>query len=307
MNPNRPLSNFQSAVYQYTYNAKKASGVCLQNVTDYSPFGVTLDGRTMQRDGYRYGFNGIEKADEISGKGNHYTALFGEYDSRLGRRWNQDPKPNPSISNYAVFANNPIWYSDVLLDTIGVNWLRTDASLKNAGNNIKNQVNDGVFAVFAHANSQGIQYEVNGNNFLAKTVEEFNTAMSQESKEWQTAMKDGTKITLVIYACNAASNEYYDNHFTNKVIKSDVTIAQKISTFLSDKNENSLVVAGDGYGVFSGGDNKFIGFRQSESKDVINNKKGGFVTIKDGKKIYKKQHAYTGASTPKKGDKKKYE
>ncbi|MCF8408901.1 MAG: hypothetical protein K9G36_08010 [Crocinitomicaceae bacterium] len=87
----------------------------------------------------------------------------------------------------------------------------------------------------------------------------------------------------------------------------DVTIAQKISTFLSDKNENSLEVAGDGYGVFSGGDNKFIGFRQSVSKEVINNKKGGFVTIKDGKKIYKKQHAYTGASTPKKGDKKKYE
>ncbi len=256
---------------------------------------------------YRYNFNGIEKVDEISGEGNQYTALFGAFESRLGRRWNQDPKPNPNISNYAVFANNPIWYSDVLLDTIGVNLLSNDASLKNAGNNIKNHINDGVFAVFAHANSQGIQYEVNGKKFLAKTAKEFNNVMSKESKEWKTAMKDGTKITLVIYGCNAASNEYYDDHFTKRVIKVDVTIAQKISTFLSDKNENSTVVAGDGFGVFSVGENKFIGYRQSESNDVTNNMKGGFVTIRDGKKIYKKQHAYTGSSAPKNGNKKKIE
>jgi hypothetical protein len=43
-------------------------------------------------------------------------------DPRLARRWNQDPKPHPSISNYAIFANNPIFYSDVLGDTVrGVN------------------------------------------------------------------------------------------------------------------------------------------------------------------------------------------
>lgn len=39
------------------------------------------------------------------------------YDTRLARRWNQDPKPNPSISNYATFANNPIRYTDPLGDT----------------------------------------------------------------------------------------------------------------------------------------------------------------------------------------------
>jgi hypothetical protein len=68
--------------------------------------------------GYTFGHNGIEKIDEISGEGNHYTALFGEYDSRLGRRWNLDPKPNISISSYSVFENNPIAFSDVLLDSV---------------------------------------------------------------------------------------------------------------------------------------------------------------------------------------------
>lgn len=69
--------------------------------------------------GYRYGFNGQEKDDEITGvEGSHNTALFWEYDTRLGRRWNRDPKHNPSISEYAVFANNPIRWKDILGDTL---------------------------------------------------------------------------------------------------------------------------------------------------------------------------------------------
>jgi hypothetical protein len=206
-----------------------------------------------------------------------------------------------------MFANNPIWYSDVLLDTIGVNLLRTDASLKNAGNNIKNQVNDGVFAVFAHAHSQGIQYEVNGQKFLAQTAKEFNTVMSQESKDWETAVKEGKRIILVIYACNAASNSYYDNHFTNTIIKTKETIAQKISVFLFRKNDKSFVVSGDGYCVFSGAKNTFIGFRQSKSKDVLNSKKGGFITIINGGKRYKRQWSDIGTSVGKIGEKKKNE
>jgi hypothetical protein len=63
-------------------------------------------------DGYRFGYNGQEKVDEIAGAGNHNTAEFWEYDTRLGRRWNRDPKPNPSISNYAAFANNPVMLVD---------------------------------------------------------------------------------------------------------------------------------------------------------------------------------------------------
>ncbi|MEA3497247.1 MAG: hypothetical protein U9R42_14565, partial [Bacteroidota bacterium] len=70
---------------------------------------------------YRFGFNGQEKDDEITGiTGSHYTATFWEYDARLGRRWNLDPKPNPPISQYNCFAGNPIWYSDVLGDSLGV-------------------------------------------------------------------------------------------------------------------------------------------------------------------------------------------
>ncbi len=71
----------------------------------------------VRENGYRFAFNGQEKTDEISGSGNHNTALYWEYDTRLGRRWNLDPKPNPSISNYATLANNPMFFSDPLGDT----------------------------------------------------------------------------------------------------------------------------------------------------------------------------------------------
>ena len=58
--------------------------------------------------GYRYGFNGMEKDDEVAGKGNSYTAEFWQYDSRLGRRWNIDPVVKPHRSPYDAFSNNPI-------------------------------------------------------------------------------------------------------------------------------------------------------------------------------------------------------
>src|SRR5690606_1363321 len=40
------------------------------------------------------------------------TALYWEYDTRLGRRWNVDPVDQISISNYAVNGLNPILLND---------------------------------------------------------------------------------------------------------------------------------------------------------------------------------------------------
>jgi len=85
---------------------------------DYDPFGMLTVGRSWSVGSeYRCGFNGQEKVDEISGSGNHNTALFWEYDTRLGRRWGIDPKPIVGYSSYACFKNNPIIYRDLLGDT----------------------------------------------------------------------------------------------------------------------------------------------------------------------------------------------
>ncbi len=65
---------------------------------------------------YRYAFNGQERDDDVAGDGNTNTALFWEYDTRLGRRYNLDPKPVAWESLYAVNKDNPIWMSDPLGD-----------------------------------------------------------------------------------------------------------------------------------------------------------------------------------------------
>ena len=83
-----------------------------QNISlDYHPFGSVIPGRSFtSSNGYRYGFNGMEKDDEINS--NHYTAEYWEYDPRISRRWNIDPVVKLWESGYATFKNNPILYAD---------------------------------------------------------------------------------------------------------------------------------------------------------------------------------------------------
>jgi len=98
----------------------------IQSFQDYYAFGMIQPGRynTPSLE-YKFGFNSQEKDDEISGvTGANTTAMFWEYDTRLGRRWNLDPEPNAWQSNYAVFLNNPIWHNDVLGNSANDNFLR---------------------------------------------------------------------------------------------------------------------------------------------------------------------------------------
>lgn len=48
---------------------------------------------------------------------NNYTAEFWQYDSKLGRRWNLDPRPSADLSSYSVLTNDPILHNDILGDT----------------------------------------------------------------------------------------------------------------------------------------------------------------------------------------------
>jgi RHS repeat-associated protein len=84
--------------------------------TDYYAFGSAM--RVAGEGAYRFGFNGKEMSNEIKGGvGNNYTAEFWEYDPRIGRRWNLDPRPMVGVSEYSAFNNNPILHSDPLGDT----------------------------------------------------------------------------------------------------------------------------------------------------------------------------------------------
>ncbi len=105
----RQSTRSQLPAYQYAYGNKTASGVCLQNIFDYSPFGAVLDGRTMQGDAYRYGFNGKESDNEVKGIGNIQDYGMRIYDPGLGKFLSVDPlsKEFPWNSTYA-FAENDV-------------------------------------------------------------------------------------------------------------------------------------------------------------------------------------------------------
>ncbi len=64
--------------------------------------------------GYRYGFNGMERDDEISGSGNSYNTEFRGYDTRLGRWMSLDPleAKYSSLSPYNYVANSPLIFVD---------------------------------------------------------------------------------------------------------------------------------------------------------------------------------------------------
>jgi len=104
-----PVGSFADLYHPYIVTA-----------TDYYAFGGSMEGRSIDAENYKFGMNTQEKDDEVYGEGNSTTAEYWQYDSRLGRRWNVDPRPNVSISSYACFGNNPIFSADINGDTIKI-------------------------------------------------------------------------------------------------------------------------------------------------------------------------------------------
>jgi RHS repeat-associated protein len=82
------------------------------SATDYYAFGSPVPGRSFNLTAYRYGFNGMELDNEISGGGSSYYTEFRQYDPRLSRWFSVDPILQPWMSPYCAMDNNPISFVD---------------------------------------------------------------------------------------------------------------------------------------------------------------------------------------------------
>jgi RHS repeat-associated protein len=82
------------------------------SATDYSPFGVTLEGRTFSSEEYRYGFNGKERDTESFEGAYDFGARI--LDARFGRWLSIDMlvKKYAAMSGFNYALNNPIIYLD---------------------------------------------------------------------------------------------------------------------------------------------------------------------------------------------------
>ena len=163
---------------------------------DYYPGGMLQPGRSfISSSDYRFGFNGQEKVDEVSGIGNHNTARFWEYDTRLGRRWNLDPKPQISISDYAVFADNPILFSDPLGDEVNVTHrkgflgLGKKETLKYENGNLSNK--------------DGTLYTGKVGGFLKKSLDALNSIRgSQEGNSMLSELQNSNNVYNIVKSGN---------------------------------------------------------------------------------------------------------
>lgn len=114
---------------------------------DYYPFGMNLKGLSFDNqslDDYRFGFNGMEKDDEIKGDGNSYTTLFRQYDPRIGRWMSIDPMMAkfPSLSPYNFSFNNPVLFTDPFGDEPVERYGKVRRLFNWAiGNKLKNEIN----------------------------------------------------------------------------------------------------------------------------------------------------------------------
>ncbi|MDD3876015.1 MAG: M91 family zinc metallopeptidase [Bacteroidales bacterium] len=150
---------------------------------------------------YRFGFNAQEKVDEIAGTGNHYTAEFWEYSTRIVQRWNVDPKRHPAFSPYSIMQGNPIWYCDPYGDTIRINYTTGE---------------DRQLQTMTY--TQGMEYD-GDNEFLSLTVNALNKLNSKNRgaemiSELHASEKDITinqHVKNIADGLNVGFNPYAEN------------------------------------------------------------------------------------------------
>jgi RHS repeat-associated protein len=129
-------------VGEYVDNGGEEYEAFIVNQTNPDPNPTIGTVSSSSVDGYRYGFGGQEKDNEIYGNGNAYAAAFWEYDPRLGRRWNIDPKASeyPMWSPYLAMGNDPINN----IDPDGQEPLRIFNVKQSDGTTVQKEIKDGV-------------------------------------------------------------------------------------------------------------------------------------------------------------------
>jgi RHS repeat-associated protein len=107
----RPVANISNTGNLFTdyYTADFVSS------QEYYPFGSLVPGLNTNTDEYRFGFNGMEKDDEVSGNGNQYDYGFRIYNPRIARFLSVDPLTAnyPWYTPFQFAGNKPIKFIDL--------------------------------------------------------------------------------------------------------------------------------------------------------------------------------------------------
>ncbi len=196
-----------------------------------------------ERSKYLFGFNGVEKENDLYGEGNAYTTFFRAYNPRLARWMSIDPKADAWQSPYTSMDNNPINLADPMGDDVvngntakkqkaAGNLKKADKALSTAQNNFK-QYNGKTKGDFkgaerkafkqaekslnqAQAKKDYWEAELNNQIELEKitdqVIEEFRNTNPEKFAEWDKFNPTGTGVIDINVSAQNLPIQILDNN-----------------------------------------------------------------------------------------------
>jgi RHS repeat-associated protein len=109
------LGNVLAVVTHNIHMADDLTTTAVASASDYYPFGLQMDSRTVNDGDYRYGFNGKEKDDKGEFGNTHYDYGFRIYNPAIAKFLSVDPltKSYPMLTPYQFASNTPIQAIDL--------------------------------------------------------------------------------------------------------------------------------------------------------------------------------------------------
>jgi RHS repeat-associated protein len=129
------LGNVLAVVTDNIHMADDLTTATVASASDYYPFGLQMDSRTVNDGDYRYGFNGKEKDQDGEFGNTHYDYGFRIYNPAIAKFLSVDPLTSsyPMLTPYQFASNTPI--SGVDLD--GLEYMDYRVILDESGNPVQ--------------------------------------------------------------------------------------------------------------------------------------------------------------------------
>jgi RHS repeat-associated protein len=182
----------------------------IKQINHTYPFGMDMEGNWngsfmgSGTQGNAYKYNGKEFNNWY-----HYGARF--YDPAIGRWHALDPKPNSSISLYAAFQNNPLYYTDPHGDTV-----RVYTETSGAGGHAWLSVGEGEnMTMYTFGRYAGTNDEWHGINILSNGPGVLVKLSGAEASEYNQKKFDKTGATVfqILDITDEAVQEQMDAKF----------------------------------------------------------------------------------------------
>ena len=211
------------------------------NGANYYPFGMVMPGRSWSAasaEGYRFGFNGEEKDNDIYGDGNVYDYGFRIYNPRLGKFLSLDPmfKVFPMYSPFHFANNSPIF-------AIDLDGLESKISIYGAGKE------NGDEAQFKRESAQNVEDKIVTSSEPVFTTVDFLRVLEEQTKA------EGSIGLLIVNSHSQYNGVIFDNGGYSREALTDKGSYKNYSgsiTINDIKTNNKIIFEEDALVVFAG-------------------------------------------------------